>query len=118
MNRISPTDLFAVIRFTKDELLTRRKEEKILPSITHLVEIIADNRQDPVTFTKLDPDDVSALKDYYCFLFITYLFRYCEFGRITIRKLLQLAVEEEEEGAQVCVGGNIVHPCLIQPIGR
>ena len=49
-----------VIRFTREQLIALRKDSKILTGMSSMNEIISLTQQNPVCFSRLEPDDVSA----------------------------------------------------------
>ena len=50
-----------VIRFTREEIMSRRKPSKVLPSMLDLHDILSIPPLDPVSFTTLDYDEVHRL---------------------------------------------------------
>lgn len=62
---VMKNDFFAstVVRFTKEELLELRKPaNKILPSMSDMLEILSLTTMDPVCFEKLEPEDVRLIE--------------------------------------------------------
>jgi hypothetical protein len=51
----------AVIRFTREEIMSRRKPSKVLASMMDLHDVLSVPPLDPVSFTPLDHDEVYRL---------------------------------------------------------
>ena len=51
----------SVIRFTREEIMSRRKPSKVLASMLELHDILSIPPLDPVSFTTLDYDEVHRL---------------------------------------------------------
>jgi pyrimidine deaminase RibD-like protein len=46
------------VRYTREQLIALRKSSSILPSMKAMTEICSVESQEPVCFTKLEPEDV------------------------------------------------------------
>lgn len=52
----------AVIRYTKEEMMTFRQPVKILSSMVDLVDIVSTERLNPVCFERFEPEDVRLVQ--------------------------------------------------------
>jgi hypothetical protein len=48
-----------VTRYTREQLIALRKSSTVLPSMKNMSDIVSLETQEPVCFTKLEPEDVS-----------------------------------------------------------
>lgn len=51
-------DTCAVIRFTREQLISLRKESRVLSSLLPMVDIVSTDSLSPVCFSRLEPEDV------------------------------------------------------------
>lgn len=56
--------LLLVIRFTREQLIALRKDSKILGSMGQMSDIVCYSQQNPVCFSRLEPEDVSFSINY------------------------------------------------------
>ena len=48
----------AVIRFTREQLISLRKDSRLLPSMATMPDIVSHETLSPVCFSRLEPEDV------------------------------------------------------------